>query len=246
MFAEARKGEIPGRLIAFGLYIVAVIPLVMEPDVGQTILVTAAFIAAFWIAGMPIGWTMALGVLAAGGLAGSYVAFPHVQQRIASFLNPTSGSEPGQAQRAAAAIADGGLLGRGPGEGVLKAKIPDMHTDFAYSAAAEEYGLWLPLLIIALFAFLVIRGLQKAMGSRDSFEQVAAAGLFAMIGMQAFINVVVNLGLAPTKGMTLPFISYGGSSMLAMCLTAGMALALTRRPNARATAASQDGEGLFG
>ncbi len=106
---------------------------------------------------------------------------------------------------------------------MLKAKIPDMHTDFAYSAAAEEYGLWLSLLIIALFGFLVIRGLQKALRSTDSFEQVAAAGLFAMIGMQAFINVVVNLGLAPTKGMTLPFISYGGSSMLAMCPTAGMA-----------------------
>ncbi len=149
-------------------------------------------------------------------------------------------------QRAADAIADGGLLGRGPGEGALKAKIPDMHTDFAYSAAAEEYGLGLSLLIIALFAFLVIRGLRKAMRSTDSYEQVAAASLFAMIGMQAFINVMVNLGLAPTKGMTLPFISYGGSSMLAMCLTAGMALALTRRPNARATAAGHDGEGLFG
>jgi cell division protein FtsW len=111
----------------------------------------------------------------------------------------------------------------------MKVQIPDMHTDFAYSAAAEEYGLWLSLLLIALFALLVIRGLYKAMKISDPFEQIAAAGLFAMVGMQAFINIVVNLGLVPTKGMTLPFISYGGSSMLAMSLTLGMALALTRR-----------------
>jgi cell division protein FtsW len=246
MFAEAKRGEVPGRLIAFGLYALAVIPLVMEPDVGQTILVTAAFAAAFWIAGMPLAWTMLLGALAAGGLGAVYFVFPHVHDRVAHFLNPPPASEPGQVQRAAAAIADGGLLGRGPGEGVLKAKIPDMHTDFAYSAAAEEYGLLLSLAIIALFGFLVIRGLQKAMKTADGFEQVAAAGLFAMIGMQVFINVVVNLGLAPTKGMTLPFISYGGSSMLAMSLTAGMALALTRRPSARTSTADQDGEGYFG
>ena len=111
----------------------------------------------------------------------------------------------------------------------MKRSVPDMHTDFAYSAAAEEYGLWFSLILIALFMILVVRGLYKAMKLSDPFEQVAAAGLFVLVGMQAFINVAVNLNLIPTKGMTLPFISYGGSSMLAMGLTMGMALALTRR-----------------
>jgi cell division protein FtsW len=112
---------------------------------------------------------------------------------------------------------------------VMKRHVPDLHTDFIYSVAAEEYGLIFSLALIGLFAFLVIRGLYKAMRLSDSFEQVAAAGLFVLVGQQAFINIAVNLHLIPTKGMTLPFISYGGSSMLAMGVTLGMALALTRR-----------------
>jgi cell division protein FtsW len=131
--------------------------------------------------------------------------------------------------RAAEAIAAGGFFGRGPGEGVMKRHVPDLHTDFIYSVGAEEYGLVFSLLLIALFAFVVIRGLYRAMKLSDPFEQVAAAGLFVLVGQQAFINVAVNLNLIPTKGMTLPFISYGGSSMLASGLTLGMALALTRR-----------------
>jgi len=228
MFAEARKGEIPGVMIAFGLYAVAVVLLLMEPDIGQTALITAAFGAAFWVAGMPLAWILGMGGTAMVGLVSTYFIFPHVHARMAVFLDPKP-TEPGQVQRAAEAIAAGRAFGRGPGEGIMKVQIPDMHTDFAYSAAAEEYGLWLSLLLISLFALLVIRGLYRAMKIAKPFEQVAAAGLFAMVGMQAFINIVVNLGLAPTKGMTLPFISYGGSSMLAMSLTMGMALALTRR-----------------
>ncbi len=148
--------------------------------------------------------------------------------------------------RAAEAIAAGGGFGRGPGEGIMKRLVPDLHTDFAYSAAAEEYGLWLSLVLIALFAVLVARGLYKAMKLNDPFEQVAAAGLFVLVGMQAFINVAVNLDLIPTKGMTLPFISYGGSSMLATGLTIGMALALTRRrPGAYGGAESLAKAGAF-
>jgi cell division protein FtsW len=228
MFSEAQKGDIPGVSIAFCLYAIAVVLLLLEPDIGQTALITAAFGAAFWVAGVPIGWIMGMGATAIAGLGATPLIFPHVATRLHLFLEPKP-SEPGQVERAAQAIAAGRGFGRGPGEGVMKVQIPDMHTDFAYSAAAEEYGLWLSLLLITLFAVLVIRGLYRAMKISDPFEQVAAAGLFAMVGMQAFINIVVNLGLAPTKGMTLPFISYGGSSMLAMSLTMGMALALTRR-----------------
>ena len=228
MFAEAQKGQIPGVRIAFCLYAAAVALLLIEPDIGQTALITAAFGAAFWVAGVPIAWIIGLGATAVAGLGSTYFIFPHVHARLLTFLD-SKANAPGQVQRAAEAIAAGKGFGRGPGEGVMKVQIPDMHTDFAYSAAAEEYGLWLSLLLIALFALLVIRGLYRAMKLVNPFEQVAAAGLFAMVGMQAFINIIVNLGLAPTKGMTLPFISYGGSSMLAMSLTVGMALALTRR-----------------
>jgi cell division protein FtsW len=244
MFAEAQKGEIPGVSIAFGLYLLPVGLLLIEPDIGQTILITAAFCAAFWVAGVPIGWIMGMGAAASAGLALTPFVFPHVAARLNVFVNHKS-SEPTQVQRAAEAITAGGAFGRGPGEGVRKVQIPDMHTDFAYSAAAEEYGLWLSLVLITLFATLVLRGLYRAMRMSDPFEQVAAAGLFCIVGMQAFINVVVNLGLAPTKGMTLPFISYGGSSMLATCLTVGMALALTRRRQTAYGAQADDHESDF-
>jgi cell division protein FtsW len=241
MFAEAQKGEVPGVSIAFCLYAAAVVLLLLEPDIGQTALITAAFGAAFWVAGVPISWIMGMGATAIVGLGSTYWIFPHVATRLHLFLGAKP-SEPGQVERAAQAIAAGRGFGRGPGEGVTKVLIPDMHTDFAYSAAAEEYGLWLSLLMVLLFALLVLRGLYRAMKISDPFEQVAAAGLFAMVGMQAFINIIVNLGLAPTKGMTLPFISYGGSSLLAMSLTMGMALALTRRQSSGYTPADGPSE----
>ena len=246
MFAEGQKAEgVPGVSIAFGLYALAVVLLLMEPDIGQTVLITAAFGAAFWMAGVPMSWVMVMGSLAIAGLSSTYFLFQHVATRVHSFMDKDH-SDTSQVHRAAEAIAAGRMFGRGPGEGIMKTHVPDMHTDFAYSAAAEEYGLWLSLLIIALFAILVIRGLYRAMKLADPFEQVAAAGLFVLVGMQAFINVAVNLALVPTKGMTLPFISYGGSSTLAMGLTLGFALALTsRRPGAYSTADNLAKAGVF-
>jgi len=230
MFSEGQKGEgVPGVSIAFGLYIVAVALLLVEPDVGQTVLITIAFGACFWMAGVPMSWVMALGAVALAGLGSTYFLFQHVSSRVNDFFSHDKTLPNLQAYRAAQAIAAGGFFGRGPGEGIMKREVPDMHTDYIYSASAEEYGLWLSLILIALFMFLTLRGLFRAMRLSDPFEQVAAAGLFVLVGMQAFINVAVNLDLMPTKGMTLPFISYGGSSMLAMGLTMGMALALTRR-----------------
>ena len=138
-----------------------------------------------------------------------------------------------QAPLAHEAIAAGGLVGRGVGEGVMKRFVPDLHTDFIYSVAAEEFGLVFSILLIGLFGLIAVRGLRRSMRLADPFEQTAAGGLFVLAGLQAAINIAVNLGLIPTKGMTLPFISYGGSSMIAMCLTLGLALALTRkRPGA--------------
>jgi cell division protein FtsW len=229
MFAEGQKGEgVPGVSIAFGLYFLSVALLLIQPDVGQTVLITIAFGAAFWMAGVPISWVMVLGGAAIAGLSSTYFLFPHVAARVHKFISP-DGADTHQVDRAAEAIQAGGFLGRGPGEGVMKRHVPDLHTDFIYSVGAEEYGLVFSLTLIALFALLVTRGLYRAMKLNDPFEQVAAAGLFVLVGQQAFINVAVNLNMIPTKGMTLPFISYGGSSMLAMGLTLGMALAITRR-----------------
>ena len=237
MFAEAQKGQgVPGVTIAFVLYGISVGLLLIQPDVGQTILITMAFGAAFWMAGVPISWVMGLGVSAIAGLASTYFLFPHVASRVDRFMNPEA-ADTHQVDRAAEAIAAGGLLGRGPGEGVMKRHVPDLHTDFIYSVAAEEYGLIFSLALITLFGFLVVRGLYRALKLSDPFQQVAAAGLFVLVGEQVLINIAVNLNLIPTKGMTLPFISYGGSSMLAICLTLGFALALTRRrPGAYAQA----------
>jgi len=233
MFAEGQKGEgVPGVSIAFALYAMTVGLLLIQPDVGQTVLVTIAFGACFFMAGVPLRWILGLGVVAAGGLMSTYFLFDHVAQRVQKFLGAEA-ADTTQIDRASDAIAAGGLFGAGPGEGVMKRHVPDLHTDFIYSVGAEEYGLLFSLLLIGLFAFVAVRGLYKSMRLSDPFEQVASAGLFVLFAQQAFINIAVNLNMIPTKGMTLPFISYGGSSMLAMGLTLGLALALTRkRPGA--------------
>ena len=229
MFSEGQKGEgVPGVTIAFALYAVSVALLLIQPDVGQTVLITVAFGAAFWMAGVPLSWVMRLGAVAVAGLVAIYFVFSHVADRVNRFLNPET-ADTNQVDRAAEAIAAGGLFGRGPGEGVMKRHVPDLHTDFVYSVAAEEYGLVFSLIVIGLFALIVTRGLHRAMKLSNTFEQVAAAGLFVIVGQQAIINIAVNLNMIPTKGMTLPFISYGGSSLIASGLTLGLALALTRR-----------------
>jgi len=233
MFSEGQKGQgVPGVSIAFALWGLAVGLLLLQPDVGQTVLITVAFGACFFMAGVPIRWIIGLFTLAVTGAFSLYFAFDHVASRVNKFLDPDK-ADTHQVDRALEAIAAGGWAGQGPGEGLLKTRVPDVHTDFAYSGAAEEFGLVFSLFLIGLFAFIVIRGMTKAIKMSDPFEQVAAAGLFVLVGQQAFINIAVNLNMIPTKGMTLPFISYGGSSMLAMGLTMGMALALTRkRPGA--------------
>jgi len=229
MFAEAQKGQgVPGVTIAFGFYALTVCLLLIQPDIGQTLLITTTFMAVFFMAGVPFKWMAVLASLGMAGLVSLYFVFGHMRDRLSRFFSPET-TDTHQIDSASEAIRAGGLLGRGVGEGVMKRHVPDLHTDFIYSVGAEEFGLVLSLIMIGLYAFIVVRGLRRAMKLTDPFEQTAAAGLFMLIGLQACINVAVNLNLIPTKGMTLPFISYGGSSMLAMCLTMGFALALTRR-----------------
>jgi len=229
MFAEAQRGQgVPGVSIAFGTWVVTVALLLVQPDIGQTLLITTTFMAVFFMAGVPLKWVAALAAAGAAGLAGIFMGFSHFRDRLNAHGSDNADATY-QIDQASEAIRAGGLVGRGVGEGVMKRSVPDLHTDFIYSVGAEEFGLVLSLAMIGLYAFIVIRGMRRAMKLTDAFEQTAAAGLFMLIGLQACINIAVNLNLIPTKGMTLPFISYGGSSMLAMGLTMGLALALTRR-----------------
>ena len=171
---------------------------------------------------------------AGAALAGlAYMMFPHVQSRVHRFLDPAAGDNY-QVTVALEAFGHGGLLGRGPGEGRVKNVLPDAHADFVFAVAGEEFGLVVCLLILGLFAFVVVRGLIRLLGEMDLFVVLASAGLLTQFGLQAFVNMASSLHLIPTKGMTLPFVSYGGSSVLAIALGMGMLLALTRKRLSRA------------
>jgi cell division protein FtsW len=229
LFAKRMESpNLPAARIALGLYAVPVALLIAQPDIGQTGLLTLAFLTVFFIAGM--SWLWIAGFFGAAVIGGGtlYLTFDHVQKRVAGFLNPETG-ETYQTDRALDAIASGDFLGRGPGEGEIKHFLPDAQTDFIYSVAAEEFGLLASVGLVILFCALVVRGLVIANRQGDSFNQLAATGLFTLIGYQAAINLAVNLNLMPAKGMTLPFISYGGSSLLGTAVTIGLALALTRK-----------------
>ena len=229
MFAEQHgKRRMPGNLISIGLYLAIVGLLMAQPDFGMTFVVSITWFAQFVLAGLPLLWIGALLVAGVGGLIGAYFLFPHVAVRIDGFLNPAN-SDSYQVDRSLEAFVNGGLYGRGPGEGTVKQVLPDAHSDFIFAVAGEEFGLIACLLIVALFAFIVLRGYGKLIRESSLFVLLAGAGLITDFGMQAIINMASSLHLMPTKGMTLPFISYGGSSLLALGLAMGMFLALTRR-----------------
>lgn len=208
----------------------AALVLQQQPDIGMAAIVVLVLAMQLFLGGLPWALVAAVGALGAFGAWQMYRMFPHVAGRIDSFLDPDSvGYQVTQARRAVMA---GGWTGRGPGEGIAKYHLPDAHADFIFAAAAEEFGLFLTLALVALFAFVVLRGLWRAFNVQGRFALLAAAGLLVQFGLQALINLGVNLNLLPTKGMTLPFVSYGGSSLLALGLGMGMVLALTRRRGA--------------
>ncbi len=232
LLAEARdRPSMPALPLAVALVVLLAGLLVSQPDVGQTLLVLAVWTALFFASGQPIWRAGLIAVAGAAGVFGSYQAFSHVRFRIDRFLNPLPG-DLSQVDRAMQSFSAGGFLGRGPGEGTIKAVLPDAHTDFIFAVVAEEYGILACLALLALFAFIVFRLLIRASREPDAGVRLALVGLALLFGVQALINMGVNVGLLPAKGMTLPFISAGGSSMLAVSLTLGMALALARqRPN---------------
>ena len=232
MLAEQRRREgVPGGLICCALFILVAWLLISQPDFGMTAVVAVVWFGQCFIAGLPVLWVVLLAGLGLIGAVAAYATIPHVASRIDRFLDPSSGDHY-QIDRALDAFGQGGLFGRGPGEGMVKRVLPDAHTDFIFSVAGEEFGLIACLIIIALFAFITLRGFARLLREEDLFVLLAGAGLLTQFGLQAVINIGVNVNLLPTKGMTLPFISYGGSSMLALALAMGMVLALTRRrPN---------------
>ncbi|QPC88202.1 putative lipid II flippase FtsW [Mesorhizobium sp. NBSH29] len=233
LFAEHRRQpDIPGNLFAMILLGIVVALLVSQPDLGQTMLVLGTWGAMFFMAGMPWFWILALGAVGAAGAVGAYTIFPHVAGRIDRFV--TGEGDTFQVDMGRDAVINGGWFGVGPGEGTVKRLIPDSHADFVFAVAAEEFGIVLCFAIMLLFAFIVLRGLNIALKEQDDFTRYGVAGLVIVFGFQSIINMGVNLQLMPAKGMTLPFISYGGSSLIAIAISMGMVLALTRkRPERR-------------
>lgn len=229
MLAAAKtEPGVPGTRIAIGLWLLLVALLLLQPDVGQTFVVTAVWGVQLFMAGLPMLWIVMLGLVGLGGLVGAYFTLPHVTARIDGFLDPESGDRY-QIERSMDAFMNGGLLGRGPGEGTVKLLLPDAHSDFIFAVAGEEFGALACLLILGLFAFIVLRGFARLVQENNLFVVLACAGLLAQFGLQALINMASSLHLMPTKGMTLPFLSYGGSSILALAVGMGMVLGLTRR-----------------
>jgi len=233
LFAQSiERRDMPGNELAIALLCLLCGLLILQPDLGQTLLVVLVWGGLYFLAGTPISWVAVVFCAAIVGSIGAYLAFSHVRERVQNFVNPGVG-DTFQTDRALQSFVDGGWLGRGPGEGQLKHILPDAHTDFIFSVIGEEYGIMACLGILALVAFIVIRGLISAMKEGDSFLRFASAGLIMLFGSQTVINMAVNIGLLPTKGMTFPFISYGGSSLISMSLAMGMAVGLTRRRSSR-------------
>ena len=233
LFAEnSRRPDIPGNLFSIILFAIVAALLLAQPDFGQTLLIAGVWGALFFMAGMPWIWIVALGALGVVGMIFAYWLFPHVAGRINRFLSGEGDNY--QVETGLDAIMNGGWLGQGPGEGTVKNILPDAHTDFSFAVAAEEFGIIACMLLVCVYGYVVLRGLSKSFAEKDGYIRMAASGLVLLFGFQALINIGVNLQLLPAKGMTLPFISYGGSSLLAMSVGMGFMLALTRRrPEAR-------------
>jgi cell division protein FtsW len=213
------------NLAALGI---ALAMIASQPDIGMTAVIAVVWGVQFFLSGIPLLVTGVLGGVGIGGFGLAYVTLPHVSSRVDRFLNPESG-DTYQVDMSISAFREGGWFGVGPGNGDLKHVLPDAHSDFILAVAGEEFGAILCLILVALIAVVVFRGFVRVRDMRSPFVALAAAGLLASFALQALINMASTLALIPAKGMTLPFISYGGSSMMAIAITTGFLLALTRR-----------------
>lgn len=214
-------------IVTIILYLIVALLLITQPDFGMLITISVAFGIQLFIAGIPLLWLLILICISIAGTAGAYSLLPHVKRRINSFLDPAN-SENYQVMKSLQAFKNGGLYGKGPGEGLVKHMLPDSHTDFIFAVAGEELGAIVCLIIVAIFTFIVIYGFIKLLFEEDNYTIFVSSGILSQFGFQAIVNMCVSTNMLPTKGMTLPFISYGGSSSVAVAIGVGILLALTR------------------
>jgi cell division protein FtsW len=217
----------PSFSICCILYAVVASLLIIQPDFGMLVMITAVLGVQFFISGMPLIWIFLVLLLGSFGVMGAYLYLPHVTKRINNFLDPDS-TENYQVSKSIAAFEHGGLYGKGPCEGAVKQILPDSHTDFIFAVAGEEFGAIICFFVIMIFAYIVIRSLIRVLNEEDKFVQIASIGIISQFGLQSIINIGVTLNLLPTKGMTLPFISYGGCSTFAVAIAVGILLGFTK------------------
>jgi cell division protein FtsW len=236
-FSEgAKRADMPGTLLAILLLPATIAPLILQPDIGQTMLIAIVWCGLFFLAGLHILWVAGLLGLGMGGILLAYKFVPHVTARVNRFLHDKGSQDSFQVDSALESFTSGGFLGKGPGEGTVKRYLPDAHTDFIFAVTGEEFGIIVCLALIGLFAVIVLRSFWLAGRTADPFCRFAAAGLAMLFGVQSGINMAVNLNLMPPKGMTLPFVSYGGSSLISLAIGMGFLIAVTRRrPRAEAS-----------
>jgi cell division protein FtsW len=233
-FSEgAKRSGMPGTFLAILLLPAVIVPLILQPDIGQTMLISIVWAGLFFLAGLHMLWVVGLAGLGMGGILLAYKFVPHVTARVNRFLSDKGTQDSFQVDASVESFTSGGLLGKGPGEGTVKRYLPDAHTDFIFAVTGEEFGIVVAGLLVLLFAFVVLRALWLSSRQADPFCRFAGAGLAILFGVQSCINMAVNLHLMPPKGMTLPFVSYGGSSLLSLALGMGFLIAVTRkRPRA--------------
>lgn len=230
----ARRRDVPATEFAVGLLLVFAVLLALQPDIGQTALISAVWAGMFMAAGYPLRWMLAIAGAGVAALIAIYWTIPHATERIDAFMG-WGGAVSDQTAVALSAFSEGGWFGRGPGEGVLKTRLPDAHNDYIFAVIAEELGIAACLLLVAVYAFVTLRAGAAALHQQSPFVRVAISGLVMLFGFQALINMAVNVNLLPAKGMTLPFVSYGGSSLVSMSAAMAMVIALSRRgPNTEA------------
>jgi len=225
---KIEKENFPGVKIVLALYGVLAVLLLSQPDLGMTVVITACLLSILFLAGFPLRYVAVILGIGVAAMILAYFSFSHVQSRVDRFLNPESG-DTFQMDQSLNAFREGGVMGVGPGQGTVKLGLPDAHADFVFSVAGEELGLILTLVIILLYALILHRGFNNLYKNKNLFVMLATGGLLTMFGLQAFIHMGSALQLIPAKGMTLPFLSYGGSSLLSISFSMGMVLGLTRR-----------------
>ncbi len=220
--------QFPGYIASFILFFIIATLLFLQPDIGMLLTVSAIFGVQLFLSGIPIAFVTFLSGILASGVVVAYFVFDHVHARIDRFLNPAKG-EAYQVEKSMETLKNAGWFGKGPGEGIVKYELPDAHTDFILAVSAEEFGFIITSVLVMVFAYIILRGFWLMRGENNLFCQIAVGGLLTQIAFQAIVNMGSTLNLLPTKGMTLPFISYGGSSLVSIGFAFGVILALTKR-----------------